>query len=230
MMPEHVIARAIFAGAVLSGTMAQQQCLDDPSYLTKIGTTCEAVRQAGLDCDGYLDQGFTQEEVDELNAACPSACGRCRGTQCRDDPSYISKIGSTCATVRRAGLDCDGFLDLGFTQEEVDELYGRCPSACGRCCGFEGGCADDSWYVGRFSIDCEVVRRKSFDCWRFDVLGYVSERSGWENKYQKRRSVRGPTRNALRNVISSNQPAHLRCVVSNLHVFPFFVPICSFLV
>jgi hypothetical protein len=162
MVPPVVVARAVGFAAMLFGITG----------ITPMGAVPVAAASASISA---------------------GRASRNRGTQCLDDPSYMTKLGTSCETIRRGNLKCDGFFDAGFTQKEVDELNAACPSACGRCCGFEGGCADDPTYVGRLDLSCEVIRRKSFACWRFSVLGYVSEKMVGRRMCDVRR---GPPSNA----------------------------------
>ena len=45
-----------------------------------------------------------------------------------DDDTYSSKIGLTCT--QHEDLDCQAFVDVGFSAEEVHELVSRCPQSC----------------------------------------------------------------------------------------------------
>lgn len=48
--------------------------------------------------------------------------------KCVDDLLYKSKAGLLCA--QHASLDCRGFVHLGFSPREVDELLSKCPVSC----------------------------------------------------------------------------------------------------
>ena len=52
-------------------------------------------------------------------------------SSCRDNPSYKTKLGLTCA--EHVPWKCDGFAGAGFSIEEVDELLSNCPVSCGIC-------------------------------------------------------------------------------------------------
>lgn len=45
-----------------------------------------------------------------------------------DDDTYSSKIGLTCT--QHENLDCQAFVDVGFSANEVNELVSRCPQSC----------------------------------------------------------------------------------------------------
>lgn len=114
----------------------------------------------------------------------------------------MSKIGSTCETIERGQLNCDGFAELGFTTAETDELKASCPIACGLCEVIEplsistnsptaapdvarenanvgtcygGICSDDPSFVGRHNLNCNIIRMASLDCGNFAKLNYVSD-------------------------------------------------------
>ena len=53
------------------------ECIDNASYISKIGFTCQTIRNGGLNCDGFSVLGFSSAEVQELKTACPDACGLC---------------------------------------------------------------------------------------------------------------------------------------------------------
>ena len=123
--------------------------------------------------------------------------------ECVDNSSYVSKIGSTCETIERGQLNCDGFTELGFTTAETDELKASCPIACGLCDVIEplsiltnsptaapdllkenannmgtcygGICSDDPSFVGRHNLNCNIIRMASLDCGNFAKLNYVSD-------------------------------------------------------
>mmetsp|Transcript_21341 Transcript_21341/g.43868 ORF Transcript_21341/g.43868 Transcript_21341/m.43868 type:complete len:247 (+) Transcript_21341:62-802(+) len=47
---------------------------------------------------------------------------------CSDDLTYVSKMGAMC--VQHASVDCNGFLIMGFNEQEMDELLSACPVSC----------------------------------------------------------------------------------------------------
>ena len=115
------------------------QCLDDSSYRSKIGSTCETIRQARLNCDGFSRLGFKTSETDELKMACPIACGLCTDTaaepepiapttqtqkesgmemcfddSCADDPFYVGKLNIRCETISSGSYDCTKFGVMSY--------------------------------------------------------------------------------------------------------------------
>ena len=136
-----------------TGTPKRGQCLDYSSYRSKIGSTCETIRQAGLNCDGFTDLGFTPSETDELKMACPIACGLCTDAAADPDPITISTNSPTIAPSASTKKDSG-------------------TSSMGTC--FDDSCADDPLYVGKLNIDCATIRSGSFDCTKFGVMSYVS--------------------------------------------------------
>ena len=134
-------------------------CLDDASYRSKIGFTCKAIRQAGLNCDGFADLGFTQNETEELKISCPNACGRC--TDAAAQSLSISTISPTPAPTRAPTGAPTTTPTLLLTNSDV-----------GTC--FDDNCDDDPLYTGKYNIDCEVIRSGTFDCTKFGVMNYVS--------------------------------------------------------
>lgn len=133
-----------------TGIPRRGQCLDDSSYRSKIDSTCETIRQAGLNCDGFTDLGFTPDETDQLKMACPIACGLCPDTAAEPDPVTISTNSPTIAPT---------------TSTQKDSSMEMC---------FDDSCADDPLYVGKFNIRCETISSGSFDCTKFGVMSYVS--------------------------------------------------------
>ena len=133
-----------------TGMPRRGQCLDDTSYRSKIGSTCDTIRQAGLNCDGFTDLGFSPSETDELKMACPIACGLCTDTAADPDPIKISTNSPTIAPT---------------TSTQKDSGMGIC---------FDDSCADDPLYAGKFNINCELIRSGLFDCTKFGVMSYVS--------------------------------------------------------
>lgn len=132
-----------------AGIPKRGQCLDDASYRSKIGSTCEVIRQAGLICEGFTDLGFTPAETEELKMSCPNACGLCND-EAAADPITISINSPTMAPT-------------ASSQKE---------SGVGTC--FDESCVDDSLYIGKFNFNCETIRSGSFDCTKFGVMSYVS--------------------------------------------------------
>ena len=136
-------------------------CLDDASYRSKIGFTCKAIRQAGLNCDGFADLGFTPDETDQLKMSCPNACGRC--TDEMNQSLSISTVASTSTPTNAPSM------------APTTSRPTLTNSGVGTC--FDDSCTDDPLYVGRYNIDCEVVRSGTFDCTNFGVMNYVSSES-----------------------------------------------------
>ena len=131
-------------------------CRDDPSYRSTFGLACE--NHQILDCESFLDVGFTEWEVFDLIVSCPCSCRipcgtlteapstspssaptedfyRCTDPTCQDDPNYQSKLGLTCD--KHARFDCTTMDAIGFSEEEISELINRCPCSCRTMCDYE---------------------------------------------------------------------------------------------
>ena len=120
----------------ISNIIPKGECIDDASYISKIGFTCQTIRNGGLNCDGFVGSGFSSAEAQELKMACPDACGLCTDSNsaidpqssvssqsstcfdgsCADDPSYVGKlnIDRFCEKVRSGSLHCKMFAVMGF--------------------------------------------------------------------------------------------------------------------
>ena len=133
-------------------------CLDDASYRSKIGFTCKAIRQAGLNCDGFADLGFTPSETKELNLRCPNACGRCTD-------NVIQSLSTSTVAPTSTPTNAPSVAPTTSRPTLTKSGMGIC---------FDDSCADDPLYVGKYNIDCEVVRSGTFDCAGFGVMNYVS--------------------------------------------------------
>jgi len=77
------------------------------------------------------------------------ACHAGWNPSCQDNINYRSKLGTSCNTIRIAGFICHGFREIGFTDDEVDEMIMSCPCACSVECkvdakGYEYGSIPES--------------------------------------------------------------------------------------
>ena len=143
-------------------------CRDDPSYRSTFGLACE--NHQILDCESFLDVGFTEWEVFDLIVSCPCSCRipcgtlteapstspssaptedfyRCTDPTCQDDPNYQSKLGLTCD--KHARFDCTTMGAINYSEEEISELIDRCPCSCRTMCDYEKNSSPSS----RPSID-----------------------------------------------------------------------------
>lgn len=113
------------------------ECIDNASYISKIGFTCQTIRNGGLNCDGFSNLGFSSAEAQELKMACPDACGLCTDSDsaidpqsvssqsstcfdgsCADDPSYVGKLNIDCEKVRSGPFDCTKFGVMSFVSSK----------------------------------------------------------------------------------------------------------------
>ena len=81
--------------------------------------------------------GFTGTTLNGETQAGENACFRGWAPTCQDDANYISKFGLSCEG--HGFFQCELFLDLGFTPQEVSDLITSCPCSCSI------NCSDDSW-------------------------------------------------------------------------------------
>ena len=58
--------------------------------------------------------------------------GTCFDGWCRDSPAYLSMLNLPCYA--HSHFECALFIDMGFTQEQVDELIESCPCSCNVAC------------------------------------------------------------------------------------------------
>ena len=128
-------------------------CMDDPSFQTKYFLSCENHQR--LDCESFVEVGFSEQEVFDLVVSCPCSCRipcgtyteapsaspssvptgdfyRCDNPRCQDDPTYRSKLSLTCDS--HARFDCTNMGAIGYSEEEVSELIRRCPCSCKSWC------------------------------------------------------------------------------------------------
>ena len=127
---------------VQNSIIPKGECIDNASYISKIGFTCQTIRNGGLNCDGFVGSGFSSAEAQELKMACPDACGLCTDSDsaidpqssvssqsstcfdgsCADDPSYVGKlnIDRFCEKVRAGPLNCKMFAVMSFVSNSKE--------------------------------------------------------------------------------------------------------------
>ena len=131
-----------------------RSCQDDPSYRSRYGLTC--ANHQKLDCEAFVEVGFTEYETFQLVVSCPCSCGVPCGTYteapsaspssvptgelywcteptCQDDPTYRSKLSLNCEN--HAGFDCTIMDAIGYSDGDINELINRCPCSCRTMCG-----------------------------------------------------------------------------------------------
>ena len=165
----------------VSNIIPKGECIDNASYTSKIGFTCQTIRNGGLNCDGFSALGFSSAETQELKMACPDACGLCTDptssptsspTETHSDvPSVAPTANPTLEPSPSPTLMPTSYPSaLPTMPSSAIDPESSVSSQSSTC--FDGSCADDPSYVGKINIDCEKVRSGPFDCTKFGVMSY----------------------------------------------------------
>ena len=212
----YVAPTLMLAIAANPSTSTARPCGDDPFYVSPVGLTCSEHAVLAVSCEEFGSVGLSENDVSDLLRNCPHACGSstsgidddCDGdgrttserrlqndacyTGCQDDPSYRSTFGLACENHQI--LDCESFLDVGFTEWEVFDLIVSCPCSCRIPCGTlteapstspssaptedfyrctDPTCQDDPNYQSKLGLTCDKHAR--FDCTTMDAINYSEE-------------------------------------------------------
>ena len=218
---------ALLAATTSPRPLSARLCGDSPQYVSPIGLTCSQHASLDIGCEAFGSVGLHEDEVNDLLRNCPHACGISGGDDCdhlieeaggesssarilqsnpigpvetcyegcQDDPKYRTKYLLSCENHQR--LDCESFLEVGFSEQEVFDLVVSCPCSCRIPCGTytqapsaspssmptddfyrcdNPRCQDDPTYQSKLSLSCDSHAR--FDCTNMGAIGYSEEEVG----------------------------------------------------
>ena len=125
---------------------------------------------------GFPSTTFADEEEEEGN----NACSRGWAPTCQDDPNYVSKFGLSCE--EHGFFQCELFLDLDFSPQEVSDLITSCPCSCNI------NCSDDSW---KAAIGLDGLNQQGETT--TDALLHVEESSTFSTAHPTQYQTGSPT-------------------------------------